>query len=118
MADLTETLHPGDWVAIYAQVLPFRPSSGHDEDVRLEVHSFGAQYGINVRRDRVRKIDPPPGIAERCTSLRPKDGDGHTYWRCTRHQGHSGKHSCPAYDWPDSDTGLGGWAPSGYIEER
>lgn len=108
-------LEPGSWVTVYGQVVEAGDHSTrtHPEDVLVEFFSHSDQYQAHVRRDRVRPVEPPEGIAERCPHIADSLTGGEALVRCIKHLKHSGQHS--------DRSGRKVWldnATVGYFEER
>ena len=110
--DAKRPYEPGQWVQVYGQVCEH--AGVHPDDVLVEFFSHSDQYRAHVLADRVRPVDPPEGIAERCNALRSDDTHSLSYLRCTRHLGHGGEHNGGVeseFSWPDSHVDA-------YVEER
>lgn len=109
----TSAPQPGDWVAVYGQVAI--EDRKHPEDTLVTLLSHNEQFVAPVSNRYVRKVDPPPGLSQRCTALW-SDDDGDTLHRCKRHLRHGGDHDngqqgVARFDWPDAHA-------FGYLEEK
>jgi hypothetical protein len=104
----------GGWVSIYAQVVKTPEDEGvHPSDVLVDLFSHSDQYQAHVRKDWVRPIEPPEGIAQRCGHLGDSLGNGEGLIRCVKHLGHAGSHTDRSSKMVWLDT-----ATVGYFEER
>ena len=95
----------GDWVIVFGQVAE-KAVAGN---VIVTLFSSSDEYRVAVREDRVKKIQPPPALAERCHHLR--EDAQQRYVRCTKHLGHGGDHASQGYGWDSKHT-------TAYLEER
>jgi hypothetical protein len=99
----------GDWVRVYGQILD---PGVHPDEYLVEFFSHNEQWSGLVLRSRCEAVDPPPGIAGRCTHLWVTEMEAtEVFLRCTRHLQHGAQHAAAGVTWED-------YASHGYLEEK
>jgi hypothetical protein len=98
---------PGDWVQVWGQV---RRGLTHPEDVLVEFFSHSEQWAGHVKTDRIVFTGEEPDFVIQCTRLRMTANNAMR--RCTKHDGHAGKHRDNTGTKFDEDEVVG------YFEDR